>query len=76
MVKHLPGEVFITDLEINSSNNVVDIIGYYMDSLSIDGITITNSSFLYSGFIFEADENGNLLWLHDINAVNDEFKTN
>ncbi|MBP9922900.1 MAG: T9SS type A sorting domain-containing protein [Bacteroidia bacterium] len=71
--KHLSGEVFITDLEINSANNVV-VIGYYMDSVSLDGITLTNSSFLYSGFIFEADENGNLLWLHDINAVNDEFK--
>ena len=71
--KHLVGDVFISDVEINPANHAV-VIGYYMDSVSIDRNTIINSGFSYSGFIFETDENGALLWLHDINVVNDEFK--
>ncbi len=71
--KQILGDVIISDLEINPSNNVV-VIGYYKDTLAIDGITIINSSPDYSGFIFEADENGTLLWAHDINPINNDFR--
>lgn len=71
--KILRGNVFISDLELNAAQHAI-VVGYYMDSLSIDATTIHNNSFSYSGFICELDESGNLIWLHDINVVNDEFK--
>lgn len=71
--KMLTGDVYISDMEVNSSNGIV-VIGYYNDSLTIDGSTIVNVGFDYSGFIFEVDENGVLQWLHDINPINQIFQ--
>jgi hypothetical protein len=71
--KIFSGDIIISDLELNSSFNPV-IIGYYMDSLVIDGITIHSGILAYSGFICEFDQSGNLLWLNDINPVNDDFR--
>ncbi len=71
--KILPGDVIISDLELTPSDHAV-VIGYYMDSLEIDGTTIHSGIFSYSGFICEFDQSGNLLWLTDINPVNDDFR--
>lgn len=43
--KVFPGDVIISDLELTSTDHAV-IIGYYMDSLEIDGTTIHSGIFL------------------------------
>ncbi|MBP7543718.1 MAG: hypothetical protein KA747_08940, partial [Ignavibacteriaceae bacterium] len=71
--KVFPGDVIISDLELTSTDHAV-IIGYYMDSLEIDGTTIHSGIFSYSGFICEFDQAGTLLWLNDVNPVQDDFR--
>ncbi|MFZ7144160.1 MAG: T9SS type A sorting domain-containing protein [Bacteroidota bacterium] len=71
--KIFTGDIIISDLELSPSGHPV-VIGYYMDSLVIDGSTIHSGIFSYSGFICEFDPSGNLLFLNNVNPVNDDFR--
>lgn len=71
--KILNGDVIVSDLELTADDHAI-VIGYYMDSVTVDGTTIHSGIFSYSGFICELDENGMLLWLNGINPVNDDFR--
>ncbi len=74
--KIITGNATITDLEINTSNHAV-VAGYFMGTISIDGNILTSfSPSDNSGFIFETDENGMILWARELNPVNGDFKTN
>ena len=73
--KQIMGNATITDLEINSINHAI-VVGYYLGTISIDGSSLTSFSLTEnSGFIFETDENGMVLWVRDINPANGDFKT-
>jgi hypothetical protein len=74
--KQITGNATITDLEINAANHAV-ITGYFLGSITIDGNNLTSfSPTEYSGFIFETDQLGVVQWVHDLNPVSGDFKTN
>ncbi len=74
--KQIDGNATITDLEINAANDAV-VVGYFSGTISIDGIVLTSfSPSDNSAFIFETNESGTIQWVHDLNPVGGDFRTN
>jgi hypothetical protein len=71
--KRITGNVIITDIEINPGDHSI-VTGYFEGTISIDGNTLISIPFASSGFIFEADETGLVLWAHSLNPINDSFR--
>jgi hypothetical protein len=65
--------VGICDLEITADNHVV-LAGIFNHSLIVDTNVLFSSGNYLTTFIMELDENGALIWMHEINPVNEEFK--
>lgn len=71
--KQINGTAAIADVEINAANHAV-VTGYFLGTISIDSTVLTNTSTTNnSGFIFEASEDGTVLWAHTINPINNRF---
>ena len=72
--KQITGDVTISDIEINAANHAI-AVGYFKGNISVDGNPLTSFSPAdNSGFIFECDESGMIIWVHDLNPVNGDFK--
>lgn len=69
----ITGKVVITDIEINAANHCV-AVGYFTNSITIGANTLTSTANKNSGFIFECDENGTVLWSNKLDPLNNEFR--
>lgn len=67
------GQAAITDVEINSLNHPV-VTGYFEQSVTIQGISLIGMQGDNTGFIFETDEQGSLLWAKVLNPRNERFE--
>lgn len=65
--------VGISDLEVTADNHVV-LIGTFSDILSVDTNFIVATGNYLTTFVMELDENGSLIWMHEINPVNEDFR--
>lgn len=68
-----PGNVTISDMEINSSGMLI-AAGYFQDTLSVDTFILVNNTGSNTGFICEITPQGMVNWLHEINPTGDDFK--
>ncbi len=69
----IDGPATITDVEINSANHTL-VTGYFEGSIAIQGNTITGLPADNTGFIFEADEAGSLLWVKGLQPQGERFE--
>lgn len=71
--KRITGNISLADMEITDNNHAI-VVGYFQDSISIDNFNFNNNSGANTGLIFEMDNTGSVIWVHEINPVNGEFK--
>lgn len=70
---NITGPAAITDVEINNHNHAV-VTGYFRESITIEGNILTGIPADNTGFIFETDEAGSLLWIHVLNPLYERFE--
>jgi len=71
--KSIKGAAQIRDIEINAQNHAV-VVGYFLDSIELDGQKLVSGGGYASGFIFESDENGVILWSKTWSPNDDDFR--